>query len=52
MFCRILKLQLAVIKKEGMEHRQSKLDVGLAFFEQEIGSSISDLVSKPLLRYN
>jgi hypothetical protein len=23
-----------------------------AFFEQEIGSSISDLVSKPLLRYN
>ena len=49
---RSLELQLGVIKKKGMEHRQSKLDVGLAFFEQEIGSSISDLVSKPLLRYN
>jgi hypothetical protein len=47
-----LELQVGVIKKEGMEHRQSTLDVGLAFFEHEIGSSIGDFVSKPLLRYN
>ena len=47
---RVLELQLGVIKKEGMEHPQSMLDVGL--FRGEIGSSISDLVSKPLLRYN
>jgi hypothetical protein len=27
-----LELQLGVIKKEGMEHRQSTLDVGLGLF--------------------
>jgi hypothetical protein len=43
-----LELQLGVIKKEGIEHPQSMLDVGL--FRGEIGSSISDPVS-PLLRY-
>jgi hypothetical protein len=32
-----LELQVGIIKKEGMEHRQSTLDVGVAFFEQEIG---------------
>jgi hypothetical protein len=47
-----LELHVGVIKKEGMEHRQSTLDVGLALFEQGIGGSISALVSKPLLRYN
>jgi len=47
-----LELQVGIIKKEGMEHRQSTLDVGLAFFEQEIGGSIGNLVSQPLLKYN
>ena len=27
-----LELQVGIIKKEGMEHRQSTLDVGPAFF--------------------
>jgi hypothetical protein len=51
-FAAALNCKLASSQRKKWNIGSPRLDVGLAFFEQEIGSGISDLVSKPLLRYN
>jgi hypothetical protein len=47
-----LELQVGIIKRKKWKIGSPRSMLGVAFFEQEIRSTISDFVSKPFPKYN